>query len=405
MSGETFEDFETTWTSTELNIQNQTFGNYSNLTSLEGSKYVLKYDAINFIDNASRVVSLTFHVVYFVIVFSHRKLMTINHFHMHHVNIIGLMVAIHYCCWINSVELNLSDPTANKMLCSLAEMCFGVFRFSRMYAVLVLAVHRVIAVFFVNSYKTVCESKRYTALSAVLVWVAGALVFIAGKYGGNTVPGSILCIDGSSPYLINSIIYYIVTSSFGFIIPFIIMVVFYKLITARLYLISARLHKNHSSNLGTINPDRRINVKTTGGEQKLSTLPSNDHQTERQGAGIQSKAEKDADNTSKTDSGNQKRHQGSSKDLTRQIKENLREKHLSKQFFYMNLLEAGTALALISLYITNTIPNFGAHFYWFRQISRAINLFFQASIPVATLMFHPFKLRLGYCLKKRISFF
>lgn len=397
---------------------NQTFNatNQSQQWSNVSSIPVLRMDFVNFLDNTTRSFSLIIHTIYFIIVFTHSKQMIqLSLFHMHHVNIIGFMSALHYSMWINSVQPQFADPILNRVFCSMAETAFAVFKFTRAYSILGLALYRVLAVFKLNMYKRVCESYSFTALSTALIWLCGIVVFLIGKYAVNTQPGPILCIDGSSPNQLNSILYYTITTLLGLFFPIIVVIVAYVAISKRLNVIASRLNKNKS----VTSMDRsKMEMSRTHSVNKVA--PDVQLKSVRSAAKVLAtardsltdlKVNKEGDSSilndsSLTDASAQNRDSKFRLKINwkdEQLRANNREKRLSKQFLVLNLIEIGSAVSLSLLYITNTIPHFNEYFYSFRQLSRVGNLACQSAIPIMTLAYHPFEFKLAKLIKKVTS--
>lgn len=390
--------------------------NNSNASSIP----VLKMDFVNFLDNATRAFSLIIHTIYFIIVFTHQKQMIqLSLFHMHHVNIIGLMSALHYSMWINSVQPLFPDPILNRVFCSMAETAFAVFKFTRAYSILGLALYRVLAVFKINLYKQVCESYSFTVVTTALIWLCGIFVFLIGKYAVNTIPGPILCIDGSSPYQLNSILYYTITTLLGLFLPIIIVIIAYVAITKRLNVIANRLNKNKSFtstdqkskmemsrtySVNKVAPDvAEVRMKKVKSTKSLATARDSVvdmKSTAKEGSSVLNDSSL-VDSTSQGPRESRFRLKINWKD--EQMKANNREKRLSKQFLVLNLIEIGSATSLSLLYITNTIPHFNEYFYSFRQLSRVGNLACQSAIPIMTLVYHPFEFKLFKFIKNITS--
>ena len=167
--------------------------------------------------------NLITYIFYFLIIFCCSKnLRRISYFQMHHVNFIGLMIALLSVVW--SIEMYPFQK--NKMpsyACYIFEILWACLKYIRVYAVLTLAVYRYIAVFRLSLFQKIKKSFKYTLFSAILAWLIPIIWFLLIKYSTGTI-GSLYCIDGYNSNIKLSILYYTLTLILGFLLPTIFII-------------------------------------------------------------------------------------------------------------------------------------------------------------------------------------
>lgn len=215
---------------------------HSNLNSTNSSVTPNIFGFMNDIDNASRMILLATHTLYLFIVIFFKEFQKVSYFNMTHINIIGFLTGIHYCLWINKKFPTFDDIKLNEILCSVSEVVWAVFKYARAYSILVLAVYRYIAVYRAKSFSQISRSIVYAVLSSVLVWLVSGIIFLIAKYSGQSYPGLIICYDGYALTRTNTIIYYVITSLLGFVLPIVLVCFFYFKIQSKLNKLSHNLH-------------------------------------------------------------------------------------------------------------------------------------------------------------------
>ena len=163
--------------------------------SLESPLMLSLIKGFGYVDMIMRSSFLVTHVIYFIIIWLVPKLKTIEFFQMHQVNVCGLFQSFLYTSWIGSVVPALSSEYANFIVCQISEFCSSVFKYSRSYAIFVLACYRIIAVYKFHSYKSFSRSYMYTIVTSAFVWITPILIFFIDKYLTGSGPGY-FCADG-----------------------------------------------------------------------------------------------------------------------------------------------------------------------------------------------------------------
>jgi hypothetical protein len=166
-----------------------------------------------FLDYATRVFCLLTHLAYLLILLLNKELHERSMVQKHHTNLIGLLIGLHYCAWIGSSLPNTGNQALDVILCIISEFFWATSKYARGYSVLVLAIYRLIAVYKLNLFKEFVKSKVLATVSILIVWAISSLIFVVSKSLTHTLPGHIMCHDGYSPTLQNSIDYYLITST------------------------------------------------------------------------------------------------------------------------------------------------------------------------------------------------
>lgn len=297
-----------------------------------------------FIDYTARALCLFIHIGYFFIVAFSKDLKKIPLIPMHHTNLIGLLTAIHYCIWITWNEPDTGNNTINNVLCHTSETFWALTKFSRSFSILILAIYRLVAVFRVTLFKKIVENLKLYLATVFLVWFVSAIVFLIAKFSSHTLPGLIFCYDGYSPNSQESIIYYIITSIFAYLLPASLVIVSYVCIRIKLKSLDSRLddHKNNQESLD--NSKNTLTMNTTGNDSQITN-----------------------------------------KNMTKKKKEN----GLAKQLVVINVFEMASCVFFVLISSSNVITSFSTQYYFARQLFRIGNLICQMSIPIVSLIYSP----------------
>ena len=147
----------------------------NSLISNKTNETILRIPFLNDIDNMTRGIMLTVHVIYFVAVSIFKDFQSIAYFNINHINLIGLLTGIHYCIWINSTIFY--NQIISYSFCSISEATWAILKFARTYSILTLAIYRYLAVFKEFKFYKFISSFKYTLLSGLLVWFWQSLFF------------------------------------------------------------------------------------------------------------------------------------------------------------------------------------------------------------------------------------
>lgn len=132
--------------------------------------------AIDSIDITVRLLFLFVHILYFITVFLSKELKKCSYINLHQINLVGLIVSINFCLWIN-------NATPTSQLCSVSEAVWAICRFARFYSVLSLALHRFITV------KWKALSVKWSLISIGVVWLLSLGLFLVIKHSAQVGSG------------------------------------------------------------------------------------------------------------------------------------------------------------------------------------------------------------------------
>lgn len=212
------------------------------MNTTNSTKTLSATEILNTIDILFRCLFLSTHVVYFVIVFLFKEFHKLSYFNMHHSNFIGLALSILYCSWIGETQSNIQDFALREIFCTISEISWALFRTARAYSILALAVYRYLAVHDGKTFTKISKSRSYYLMTGLLVWLIPLMIFVIFKFSFHTTHG-LLCLDGFTIVLTDSIIYYVFTTTLGLLVPIILVVIAYILVHSRLYEIRQTLSK------------------------------------------------------------------------------------------------------------------------------------------------------------------
>lgn len=133
------------------------------------------------VDYSFRGLCFVIHAIYFLIVLFTKELQKISLIHMHHTNLIGLLTGFHYSIWIAWVQPATPYPELNVVLCTISDAFWAIIKYARCYSILVLAIYRLVAVFYVNKFKKLVRSLPMYALGIFLVWFVSSILYAIFK--------------------------------------------------------------------------------------------------------------------------------------------------------------------------------------------------------------------------------
>ena len=351
-------------------VQNTTLGPTS--TSSSSAQVV---SIMNYIDITVRVLSLLTHLGYVLITITHKELRFRSLLFMHNANFIGLVSSIMFAAWINTTVPSIADPFWYRFVCSIAEASWVIIKYSRAYSILVLGVFRFIAVFYINLYKKLAQSVWFMAFGCLVPWLLAALVFLIAKFSAHTTYAPILCSDGYTTILRDSILYYLLTTSLGYLLPIIFVILLFIAVNQRLVQVSKKLNKkkpavhpptqSHPLESSRVTKQLPVIAKNRPGEMAEDTSVHHQKSIASTAGNAEIKVKK---------------------------RENRRERTLAFQFMTLNTLELISAIALTCININLFVPNFNTTYYYMRQLFRIVSNLAQSLIPVISIVFHPFKI-------------
>lgn len=300
-------------------------------------------------DYSFRIIFLTVHLAYFLVVAVFRDLQKLSLIHVHHTNLIGLLTGVHYCIWIAWSRPATGDSVVDNILCHISEAFWALSKVARCYSILVLAIYRLIAVYRIQLFKRIVKSTSAYFISILMVWLFPALIFVLSKFSSRSQPGLIMCYDGYSTSIQDSILYYVLSSFLGYVVPALLIVVIYILVRMKLNKVGNRLASATTHAKGS-----QSNVFFSESDISLPKLYSTTGNT-----------------------------------MSVTVYKRQKEKSLAKQFIVINFFEMASCVFFVLLSSSNVITVFSTKYYFARQIFRIGNLISQTCIPIVSLIYTP----------------
>jgi hypothetical protein len=223
----------------------ETFKNDSiNLNQTNQIPFLKIISILSIIDMSNRILSVIVHLSYLAAVFRIKKLRKKSYIFINNFMFANFAYCSIYIFTIKNEKPNFSYDYLNHALCTIASIIWPIFKFTRFYSILLVSIHRFIAVFYISLFKTINSSKQNIIICISFVWLLAISLFFITKYLFDTTYGVNNCHDGYSEELIDSLSYYFVTTLLGTAIPTILVVVLYILIYKKLTKIYQKLSGN-----------------------------------------------------------------------------------------------------------------------------------------------------------------
>ena len=189
---------------------------------------------INYIDYSMRIVSLIIHIIYLLCIWRIKDLQTRQLLYLHHVNIIGLIYTVHYVCYIFGQSPDFGSAFANDLVCNISSMIWMITKFMRMFSLLLLAIYRYTAVYYITLHRNFTRSLGYMILAIMVTWIIAVLFSISFKYSFNTTYSIFYCFEGDSEDLSLVTWFMIINNTFAIVLPSILIAYLYLRIVHRI---------------------------------------------------------------------------------------------------------------------------------------------------------------------------
>lgn len=345
------------------NISNQ-----SNITRNATSTALTQPDTLyeNLIISAQVFVyfCVGLHVIYVILVLFFRELRT------------RPLVFINHAVFANSlyplgniiffyVDPNIiipQNPQLVRILCSFFEIFWPFCIYLRMYSILLIALHRYLAVFRSDVFRRLNDSHLYLIISITATWLISIAISFILKYAFNTSYTLTNCLYGFSSSFTNSLVSTLLNTLFSLVLPAIAIVIIYIIIARRLNQLGDQLvvRRNANANVGSASNSRAENATRTFMEQT-----SNSNTTSSTGGG------------------------------GRQVKiSKKKEMRFANQFILLCLLVVLTILGIAVFSFRGVIPNYFNVMYYWRSVIRCYIMFFSALVPIFAFYNNPSRGRL-----------
>lgn len=112
-------------------------------------------------DTFVRFLGLFSNIFYFLVLITWKQKQKLDYFHVHHLNFVGLIVRILVVSWAFNFYPTFENQSLNRVLCFVSETLWGTLKHVRAYSILLLAIHRYIAVFKLGLFKNISNSYLY----------------------------------------------------------------------------------------------------------------------------------------------------------------------------------------------------------------------------------------------------
>lgn len=294
----------------------------------------------NYLDISIRFLSVFVHIVYALIVFNVKKLRNCSYLLMHHVNLVSFFYVLHFMAFINHRTLLFGNMVIlEKVMCTISELIWSIFRYLRTYSILLLAIYRYISVHNIQLLRKI-KSKKNLLLIIFSTWLLCTILTLILKFSLRTTYSVFFCSPGFSNSIILILINFIIANFIANVLPTILVLFFYVSISRKINQTRSNLKKRMTNN-------------------KVSDPNLSSH---------------------------------GSKDLCKTKDTELK---FARQFFLINLI---SILASILSIFVNFLMVLAAHenfcfldilFKEFRPIIRALFLMCQSFIPILSIFYNP----------------
>ena len=300
---------------------------------------------LEYFDIVLRCIGLLIHIVYFLLVLFVKELRKISLIYTHQINIYGLVFLLLYVCHIGdraTLMMDTHTTPVNSVVCTISEILWALVKYLRSYAILLLALFRMIAVIKPDGFKKWMKSAKAISLTIIVEYMACVALFVGTRFGFNTHYGGLLCQDGFTSARDDGIHYFVVTSLFGVALPNGLVIVSFVYTKYKFRAHVSKFSSGKGSNRAASNMGRAISSFQTEAKSftNLNRLPT---QNER----------------------------------------------LTRQYLFINVLLIISSITYVTVNFANLIPEFNTIWYQYRLVIRITSILFQNMIPIVSLYGHP----------------
>lgn len=190
---------------------------------------------------------VSLHLVYFVLVVFIKELRTRPLFFINHSVATNTIAPLAILTFQYFDPATVDNQTTVSIVCSIFEIYWSFSYYIRTYSILLIAVHRYMAVFKLEMFKKINSSNVYLIGLVVFVWVISFAFSFIFKYMFSTTYSLTFCFNGFSTVFLHALLYDIFFVLFAIILPAIAIVVIYILISVRLQKSGKRVHREQPS--------------------------------------------------------------------------------------------------------------------------------------------------------------
>ena len=342
----------------------------NNLTNstIQPAPFDYLFYGLTIFDNVIKGVCYVITLFYIgVLIFSKslhkRSFMFLNHAAISNIFYQTVMLAFDF-----SSHPNVGNENINNILCSISELMWIFGSFIRAYSMLLLAIYRYLATFHVNVFKRINQSMFCLSSMLASIYALSFLIPVIGKYAFSTTNSYVYCLDGSSPYLINAILYLIYAYIFLIIIPVPTVIYIYACIMKKLKMLSSKVSQGQGSSV----PIERFSSANT---QNAPHSHSRSQIQENQSISGTFRSQKSLNDSNRANDSYDK------------------QKTFAYQLITMCVSLCASSLVFV-IFQLRGLPNYFTVFYYYRPVLRAYLLIAMSMVPVTCLYYHPAKRRL-----------
>ncbi len=226
-----------------------------------------KYSPLNWLDYSARISTLVVHLIYILLVVIYKEFRLRSLLYLHHVNIVSLLICLHYVFYIGSIQPSFSSNQVrtllyflltrkkqyssflskklNQILCYTSEIFWIVLKFLRLYSLLILTIYRYISVFKLQFLSKLNKNSNLMIASIFSVWLFSFVMAFSFKYiFSTTYAPNMLCYDGYSEDWIKSMLFFVAIFVVCYLIPSVLVIFFYRKIMKKLKAMSDHLNQD-----------------------------------------------------------------------------------------------------------------------------------------------------------------
>ena len=319
------------------------------------------------------VITLALHLAYFLLIFLSDELKKRTYLYANHAIVASIFYPILMTTYLFITYPNTPDPNLNRIFCTLTETAWIFSKYIRMYSILLIALYRYLAVFYIKWYKKINDSYVLLISPLVLIWIISIGCPIASKFIFQTTVSPALCLDGNSQSFGMTLGYFFFNYTIMIFVPAALILIIYVRITLKLNSMKAKF-------------------RTPAGANTL------------QNATLSNQAENNSVVKTKIDLTKMEMTQNFSAGNSANKIEKRKEKRFANQFLVLCTFMMLTVIGFSIFQLRNIIPGYFTLTVWITvrnalKIWCAINI---AASPLTSLYFHPSRSNFMKRFKSRI---
>ena len=329
------------------------------------------YNTLIILDNVLKTAGFLVTLFYIVVLIFSKSLHKRTFMFLNHAAISNIFYETMMILYSFSTHPNVGNENINNILCSTSEIVWIFASFIRAYSMLLLAIYRYLATFHVNIFKRINQSMLcLCSMLASIYGISFVLPFI-GKYTFGTSYSFVYCLDGNSPYLLNTILYLIYTYVFLIIIPVPTVIIIYARIMNKLNMLSSNVtSEKKAQGVQLDTASTAVSQAATKSQSKISLANTDSSAVD----GVSRRSKKSL----------------TIKDTRKLRKSYDKQKTFAYQLIFMCVALVASSFVLV-IFLLRNMPNYFIIFYYFRPIFRIYLVLAMTIVPLTCLYYHPAK--------------